>query len=115
LDLGGAPRLVEPVLRWAVQPKQREPTFAWPGLHPVALMPRRCRWTEVNINRTVAVGLHTRLLVADARQMLIGLQFGASLPVVKHDRPELLRRDVARQAQFVVPAAIERLLLRVEE
>jgi hypothetical protein len=51
--------------------------------------------------RCVRVHDDARLLVADAWELLVGLQHRARLVVVKNERPELLCRNVRRQMQIV--------------
>lgn len=109
LDFTRPPVLVEPQLERSVQAKDHEPAFAWNRLHPVVLPFRGCLGSEVDIHRAVRIDLDPLVLTADARGVLVGLHHRAGLVVIDDDRPEILHRDVRRQAQLVVLAAIERI------
>src|SRR5258708_33104671 len=72
--LAGLPRLVEPRVKGAVQPEDREPALARDRLHPVRLLTRRCFGAEVKVNRAVSIGDQLVTLVIPAGERLRSLQ-----------------------------------------
>ena len=104
LDLAGSPSLVEPRLQRTIQAQQCVPALAGNRLHPVALLAGRRTRPEVDVDRGVGVDLESLGLAADGRPLLIGLQHGTRLVVIKDDGPEVRHRNVRRKAKPVVAA-----------
>ena len=107
--LAGLPRRVEPRVKGAVQPEDREPALARDRLHPVRLLTRRCFGAEVKVDRAVSVGDQLVTLVIPAGERLRSLQRGARLRVIEHHRAESLCRNILRDVEPVVLCAVERL------
>src|SRR6516165_5208159 len=99
LNLTLTPGLVEPGLQWAVEPQDGVPALARNGLYPVAFLAGRRFGTEVHVRRLILVNHDALLLATEAWELLVSLKRRARLIVVEHHRPQVLRRDVRRQAQ----------------
>src|SRR6516162_8999016 len=115
LDLPRLPRLVEPWLQRTVEAEDRVESLARYRLYPVAFLAGRRFGTEVHVRRLILVNHDALLLATETWEMLVSLEHRARLVVVKHHRPEVLRRDVRRQVQLVGLRAVQRLALGVDE
>src|SRR5260370_24416789 len=109
------PGLVEPRVKRAVKAEEDSPAFAGNRLHPVVLPASQSFRGEPDIHRFVVVDAETLRLAPDGRELLVGLEHGASLVVVERKGPEILGGHIRRHVQFVSLAAVERIALGVYE
>jgi len=78
-------------------------------------MATRSLWAESDIDRLVAVNLESLCLAADTGILLIGLEHGAGLIVVKDEGPKIFGGNVGRQVQFVGFASVEGVTFGIHE
>jgi hypothetical protein len=81
-DFAGSPGLVEPGFERAVEPQDHKPAFARNGLNPVVLHALRCLGAEPDVDRSVGIDLHVLVLTRHARELLVRLQHGTTVPSI---------------------------------
>jgi hypothetical protein len=81
--LAGLPRLVEPRVKRAVQPEDREPTLAGDRLHPVGLLARGRLGAEIKVDRAVGVGdqLVTLVILGESIPIALGVASAQPAPL----------------------------------
>jgi hypothetical protein len=71
LDLPWPPGLVEPWLKWAVEPQDDPPALAGEGLYPIGFMARRRFRAEIDVPGGVRINDDALLLATEAGESLI--------------------------------------------
>ncbi len=95
LDLARSPGLVEPRLEWAVQPKNDASSPCRARSAPSCFRcPAAASGPKYTSTERIWIDHDARLLAADARDAVVGLEHRARLIVVEHQRPEALGGDI---------------------